>query len=165
MTTNSPWSQLQEDTHAPLRGFLRSIKKHLTSQAILVYGSAARREFLQGYSNINVLIVLEQITQPVLHSGAAFKNNGPGKKSLPRCFSRTRISNNPQTCFRWNFWISRNGTSCLKDVIRSLNSTSIPRTCFSNAGRKCTGISCGFANVTSKDGPRLKPFKPCCPSH
>ncbi len=68
MATNPPWSQLQEDTHTPLRGFLRTIKKHesLTAEAILVYGSAARGEFLQGYSNINVLIVLERITQPLL---------------------------------------------------------------------------------------------------
>lgn len=68
MSTNPPLSPLQEDTHVPLRGFLRSIKKqkHLEFEAILVYGSAAHGEFLQGYSNINVLVVLEQITEPIL---------------------------------------------------------------------------------------------------
>ncbi|MDE0145716.1 MAG: hypothetical protein OXL95_07585 [Nitrospira sp.] len=68
MSANPPWSQLQEDTHDPLRGFLRSIKKQkdLKFEAILVYGSAARGEFLPGYSNINVLIILEYVTQPVL---------------------------------------------------------------------------------------------------
>lgn len=68
MSANPPWTQLQEETHAPLRGFLRSIKKQkdMKFEAILVYGSAARGEFLEGYSNINVLVVLERITQPVL---------------------------------------------------------------------------------------------------
>ena len=68
MSANPPWTQLQEETHAPLRGFLRSIKKQkdLKFEAILVYGSAARGEFLEGYSNINVLVILEQITQPAL---------------------------------------------------------------------------------------------------
>ena len=86
MTTNSPWSQLQEDTHAPLRGFLRSIKKHLTSQAILVYGSAARGEFLQGYSNINILIVLEQITQPVLQQWSGIQKQWAREKIVAPLF-------------------------------------------------------------------------------
>ena len=88
MTTNSPWSQLQEETHAPLRGLLRSIKKQkpLESQAIIVYGSAARGEFLQGYSNINVLIVLERITQPVLQQWSGVHKQWAGEKIIAPLF-------------------------------------------------------------------------------
>ena len=88
MTTNPPWSQLQEETHAPLRGFLRSVKKQksLESQAILVYGSAARGEFLQGYSNINVLILLEQITQPVLQQWSAIHKQWAREKVVAPLF-------------------------------------------------------------------------------
>ena len=88
MTINPPWSQLQEDTHAPLRGFLRSIKKRksLVSQAILVYGSAARGEFLQGYSNINVLIVLERITQPMLQQWSGIHKQWAREKIIAPLF-------------------------------------------------------------------------------
>ncbi len=88
MTTNPPWSQLQEETHAPLRGFLRSVKKQkdLASQAILVYGSVARGEFLQGYSNINVLILLEQITQPVLQQWSAIHKQWAREKVVAPLF-------------------------------------------------------------------------------
>lgn len=72
MNVAPPWSSLQEDAHEPLRGFLRSVKQRqdLTPQAVLVYGSAARGEFLPGYSNVNLLILLEQATQPVLQAWA-----------------------------------------------------------------------------------------------
>lgn len=72
MNVTPPWSSLQEDAHEPLRGFLRSVKQRqdLTPQAMLVYGSAARGEFLPGYSNVNLLILLEQATQPVLQAWA-----------------------------------------------------------------------------------------------
>lgn len=72
MNVTPPWSSLQEDAHEPLRGFLRSVKQRqdLTPQAVLVYGSAARGEFLPGYSNVNLLILLEQATQPVLQAWA-----------------------------------------------------------------------------------------------
>lgn len=72
MNVAPPWSSLQEDAHDPLRGFLRSVKQRqdLTPQAVLVYGSAARGEFLPGYSNVNLLILLEQATQPVLQAWA-----------------------------------------------------------------------------------------------
>ena len=72
MNVAPPWSHLQNDAHEPLRGFLRSVKKRkeLTPQAILVYGSAARGEFLPGRSNVNLLILLEQVTQPVLQAWA-----------------------------------------------------------------------------------------------
>lgn len=72
MNVAPPWSHLQEDAHEPLRGFLRSVKQRqaLTPQAMLVYGSAARGEFLPGYSNVNLLILLEQVTQPVLQAWA-----------------------------------------------------------------------------------------------
>ncbi len=65
-----PWSRFPDDVREPLRGLLRSVNKRpeLAPQAILVYGSAARGEFLPGYSNINVLIVLERMTQPVLQA-------------------------------------------------------------------------------------------------
>ena len=88
MAANPPWSQLQEDTHAPLRGFLRSIRnqKSLIPQAVLVYGSAARGEFLQGYSNLNVLIVLEQITQPVLQGWSEIHKHWAGEKIVAPLF-------------------------------------------------------------------------------
>lgn len=72
MNVTPPWSSLQEDAHEPLRGFLRSVtqRQDLTPQAVLVYGSAARGEFLPGYSNVNLLILLEQATQPVLQAWA-----------------------------------------------------------------------------------------------
>lgn len=90
MTTNPPWSQLQEETHAPLRGFLRSIKKQksLESQASIVYGSAARGEFLQGYSNINVLIVLEHITQPALQQWSGIHKQWAREKIIAPLFLR-----------------------------------------------------------------------------
>ena len=88
MTSNSPWPQLQEDTHAPLRGFLRSItkQKSLQSHAIIVYGSAARGEFLQGYSNINVLVVLEHITQPVLQRWSGIHKQWAREKIIAPLF-------------------------------------------------------------------------------
>ncbi|KKZ14005.1 MAG: hypothetical protein TQ37_02530 [Candidatus Synechococcus spongiarum 15L] len=88
MSTNPPWSQLQEETHAPLRGFLRSIKKQksLESQASIVYGSAARGEFLQGYSNINVLIVLEYITQPALQQWSGIHKQWAREKIIAPLF-------------------------------------------------------------------------------
>ena len=88
MSANPPWSQLQEDTHAPLQGFLRSItkQKHLEFETILVYGSAARGEFLQGYSNINVLIVLEQITQPVLQQWSGIHKQWAREKIVAPLF-------------------------------------------------------------------------------
>lgn len=88
MSANPPWSQLQEDTHAPLQGFLRSItkQKHLELETILVYGSAARGEFLQGYSNINVLIVLEQITQPVLQQWSGIHKQWAREKIVAPLF-------------------------------------------------------------------------------
>ena len=88
MTANPPWSQLQEETHAPLRGFLRSIKKQksLEFQASIVYGSAARGEFLQGYSNINVLIVLERITQPVLQQWSGIHKQWTREKIIAPLF-------------------------------------------------------------------------------
>ena len=88
MSTNPPWSQLQEDTHDPLRGFLRFIKKQkdLKFEAILVYGSAARGEFLQGYSNINVLIVLEHVTQPVLQQWSGIHKQWAREKFVAPLF-------------------------------------------------------------------------------
>ena len=88
MSTNLPWSQLQEDTHAPLRGFLRSIKKQkdLKFEAIIVYGSAARGEFLPGYSNINALIVLDQITQPVLQQWSSLHKQWAREKIVAPLF-------------------------------------------------------------------------------
>ena len=88
MAADTPWSQLQEDTHVPLRGFLRSVKKQkgLAFQAILVYGSAARGEFLQGYSNINVLIVLEQISQPVLQGWSGIHKQWAREKIIAPLF-------------------------------------------------------------------------------
>lgn len=88
MSTNPPWSQLQEDTHVPLRGFLRSVKKQkdLKFETILVYGSAARGEFLTGYSNINVLIVLDQITQPVLQQWSSLQKQWAREKIVAPLF-------------------------------------------------------------------------------
>ena len=88
MSTNPPWSQLQEDTHDPLRGFLRSIKKQkdLKFEAILVYGSAARGEFLPGYSNINVLIVLEHVTQPLLQQWSGIHKQWAREKIVAPLF-------------------------------------------------------------------------------
>ena len=88
MYANPPWSQLQEETHDPLRGFLRSIKKQkdLTFEAILVYGSAARGEFLPGYSNINVLILLEHITQPVLQEWSGIHKQWAREKFVAPLF-------------------------------------------------------------------------------
>ena len=88
MSVAPPWCHLQEDTHAPLRGFLRSIKQDtaLVTQAILVYGSAARGEFLQGYSNINVLIVLERITQPVLQQWSRLQRQWAKEKIIAPLF-------------------------------------------------------------------------------
>ena len=88
MSANPPWSQLQEDTHDPLRGFLRSIKKQrdLTFEAILVYGSAARGEFLPGYSNINVLIVLEHVTQPELQQWSGIHKQWAREKFVAPLF-------------------------------------------------------------------------------
>lgn len=88
MAADPPWSQLQEDTHAPLRGFLRSVKKQksLEFEAILVYGSAAHGEFLQGYSNINVLIVLERITQPVLQQWSGIQKQWAREKIIAPLF-------------------------------------------------------------------------------
>ena len=88
MTANPPWAQLQEEAHAPLHGFLRSIKKQksLVFQTILVYGSAARGEFLQGYSNINVLIVLEQITQPGLQQWSGIHKQWAREKIIAPLF-------------------------------------------------------------------------------
>ena len=88
MSTNPPWSQLQEDTHDPLRGFLRSVKKQkdLKFEAILVYGSAARGEFLPGYSNVNVLIVLDQITQPVLQEWSGIHKQWAREKIIAPLF-------------------------------------------------------------------------------
>ena len=88
MSTNPPWSQLQEETHDPLRGFLRSIKKQkdLKFEAILVYGSAARGEFLPGYSNVNVLIVLEHITQPVLQQWSGIHKQWAREKIIAPLF-------------------------------------------------------------------------------
>ena len=88
MAINPPWSQLQEGTHATLRAFLHSIKKQklLTFQAILVYGSAARGEFLQGYSNINVLTVLERITQPVLQQWSGIQKQWAQEKIMAPLF-------------------------------------------------------------------------------
>jgi len=94
MTANLPWSQLQEETHAPLRGFLRSIKKQkdLKFEAIIVYGSAARGEFLQGYSNINVLIVLERITQPALQQWSGIHKQWAREKIIaPLFFTHTDL--------------------------------------------------------------------------
>ncbi len=88
MSATPPWTQLQEETHAPLRGFLRSIKKQkdLKLEAILVYGSAARGEFLEGYSNINVLVVLEQITQPVLQRWSGIHKQWAREKIIAPLF-------------------------------------------------------------------------------
>ncbi len=88
MSTNSPWAQLQEDTHDLLRGFLRSIKKQkdLKFEAILVYGSAARGEFLPGYSNINVLIILEHITQPILQQWSGIHKQWTREKIVAPLF-------------------------------------------------------------------------------
>lgn len=88
MSTNSPWAQLQEETHDPLRGFLRSIKKQkdLKFEAILVYGSAARGEFLPGYSNINVLIILEHITQPILQQWSGIHKQWAREKIVAPLF-------------------------------------------------------------------------------
>ncbi len=88
MSANPPWTQLQEETHAPLRGFLRSIKKQrsLESQAIIVYGSAARGEFLEGYSNVNVLVVLERITQPVLQQWSGIHKQWAREKIVAPLF-------------------------------------------------------------------------------
>lgn len=88
MSANPPWTQLQEETHAPLRGFLRSVKKQksLESHAIIVYGSAARGEYLQGYSNINVLIALEHITQPVLQQWSGIHKQWAREKIVAPLF-------------------------------------------------------------------------------
>ena len=88
MSANPPWTQLQEETHAPLRGFLRSIKKQrsLESQAIIVYGSAARGEFLEGYSNVNVLVVLERLTQPVLQQWSGIHKQWAREKIVAPLF-------------------------------------------------------------------------------
>ncbi len=87
MSAAPPWSHLQGDTHAPLRGFLHSVKKQkLASQAILVYGSAARGEFLKGYSNINVLILLERITQSVLQQWSGIQKQWAKEKIVAPLF-------------------------------------------------------------------------------
>ncbi len=87
MNATPPWFDLQEDTHVPLRGFLRSVKKQkLASHAILVYGSAACGEFLQGYSNINVLLLLEQITQPVLQQWSRIQKQWGKEKIVAPLF-------------------------------------------------------------------------------
>ncbi len=88
MSTNPPWAQLQEETHDLLRGFLRSIKKQkdLRFEAILVYGSAARGEFLPGYSNVNVLIVLEHVTQPVLQQWSGIHKQWDREKIVAPLF-------------------------------------------------------------------------------
>lgn len=84
MNVAPPWSSLQEDAHEPLRGFLRSVnqRQDLTPQAILVYGSAARGEFLPGYSNVNLLILLEQVTQPVLQAWAGLGKTWDSEKII-----------------------------------------------------------------------------------
>ena len=94
MTASPPWSHLPEDAHEPLRGFLRSLKKRkdLAPQAILVYGSAARGEFVPGYSNINLLILLESITQPVLQEwGRLHKQWASEKIVAPLFFTQTDL--------------------------------------------------------------------------
>ncbi len=75
MAATPPLSHFPEDLRVLLRGFLQSVNTHkaLAPQTILVYGSAARGEFLSGYSNVNLLIMLERITQPVLWEWSRFQ--------------------------------------------------------------------------------------------
>ena len=64
----------------------RQKQKDLKFEAILVYGSAARGEFLPGYSNVNVLIVLDQITQPVLQEWSGIHKQWAREKIIAPLF-------------------------------------------------------------------------------
>ena len=165
MTTNSPWSQLQEDTHAPLRGFLRSIKQHLASQAILVYGSAARGEFLQGYSNINVLIMLEHITQPVLQQWSGIHKQWAREKIVAPLFLTHKDLQQSSDVFPLEFLDIKERHILLegRDPFPELhvNSTNL----FSKCRQEVHGNLLRVRQCYVEGWGKVKRFKPCCPSH
>ncbi len=93
-----PWSRLPEGARGPLRGWLRSVNRRpeLAPSAILVHGSAARGEFLPGYSNINVLVVLERMTQPALRAwGRVHQSWAKEKIVAPLLFTREELRRFP----------------------------------------------------------------------
>jgi predicted nucleotidyltransferase len=62
------WSSIPEEVQETLRRYVAQLKQHLGTQveAIVLYGSLARREYVHGRSNINVLLILRIGSLPVL---------------------------------------------------------------------------------------------------
>lgn len=62
------WANMPQETQATLQAYLRDVKKILKDDvsAIILYGSLARGDYLEGRSNINILMVFEHLTLDIM---------------------------------------------------------------------------------------------------
>ncbi len=77
------WAGMPQQAQATLHGYLRDVKKILKDDvsAIILYGSLARGDYLEGRSNVNILMVFEHLTLDIMKCCTA----------LHRGWSRERI--------------------------------------------------------------------------
>ena len=68
--TESFWSSIAEEVRQTLKSYLIQLRKQLGThlEAIIVYGSLARGEFVVGRSNINILLVVKECSRHILTS-------------------------------------------------------------------------------------------------
>ena len=62
------WASMPQQAQATLHAYLRDVKKILKDDvdAMILYGSLARGDYLEGRSNINILMVFEALTLDIM---------------------------------------------------------------------------------------------------
>ena len=91
----STWSGIPEEARHILRAYVADTKKNIGEDvsAIILYGSLARGDFLQGRSNINILIVFLNITLDIVSRCSKLNRRWAKERILaPLMFTRDELS-------------------------------------------------------------------------
>jgi len=88
------WAGMPEQTQDILRAYLRDVTKRLGGDvsAIILYGSLARGDFLEGRSNINLLMVFDNITLDIMKQCSTLSRRWANERIVtPLLFTRNEL--------------------------------------------------------------------------
>jgi len=89
------WAKMPQHAQATLHAYLRDAKKMLKDDvhAIVLYGSLARGDYLEGRSNMNVLMVFESLTLDIMKRCAKLNSQWSKERIVtPLMFTRQELS-------------------------------------------------------------------------
>ncbi|MDR4486848.1 MAG: hypothetical protein R3B83_04895 [Nitrospirales bacterium] len=79
---------LPEDIHEQFQGYLRDLKKAFSRdlEAMILFGSAVRGDFIEGRSNLNLLVLVKALSMPILQRAGGIHAKGGKHQIVPPLF-------------------------------------------------------------------------------